>query len=238
MLDRVTSLRELLGALDLESVTAVHLNGVREVPGSGFRTFEPSGDIAFVLVGPAAKIVASLERVEEAEPDVEVVTVAFTFPIDHTDSAAALDTVAAIVGAASILDARRGAGDLTSGGVTRKSTSPEVAPADPLMEVLRFYAEPRSYINATPRQVRPVIEDGGRRARSAIERWAESVGLAETFMRRSEARVEEDEILRRLEAAWRVEQDEQGLDDDLGDVARDLARLDELRTDEGGSEPS
>jgi len=39
-----------------------------------------------------------------------------------------------------------------------------------LEEALRFYADPVSYENETPRHVRPVISDQGERARAALHR--------------------------------------------------------------------
>lgn len=225
--DRVDALRDLLGAHDRDVVTVAHFRGVQvtdiAVAGLAAHGYRPSGEVAFVVVGPAAKIRAEIHSVEE-DGDVETVTVALTFPIDHSNSPAALDAVAALAGA--ILDARN-AGDTTSGElITGKSGSPEVTPVE---AALAFYAEPASYVNATPRTIRPVIDDGGRRARQALE----LLRAGEDF-RRSAGYAEEYALLLFLEQAWRDalrESGEPGAAHYIS-VERTLERLSEIRGQE------
>jgi hypothetical protein len=64
MNEQLEALRELLGLRDRYGVSIVNLVGEREVtqPDDVARRFERSGDVAFVFVGPASKMVGTWEQ--------------------------------------------------------------------------------------------------------------------------------------------------------------------------------
>lgn len=93
MHEQIDDLRALLGVEDRSGISMVMLQGVRETTGSReramARTFEPSGDIAYVFMGPREK----LQGVRRQAAD-GTITFAITLPSEDGEVGVAPERIA------------------------------------------------------------------------------------------------------------------------------------------------